>query len=113
MSKFNFKGLMSEFFSLDNLGKIANNATTTTKLQAVKPNRQTMAFLLSVILTNNSQRYSLNPSLFGRVSVYNGLIGVNTKPKGNSPSRLVAVVETRCPMCGNFSLTKLQGGYHA
>lgn len=113
MSKFNFKGLMSEFFSLDNLGKIANNATTTTKLLAVKPNRQTMAFLLSVILTNNSQRYSLNPSIFGRVSVYNGLIGVNTKPKGNSPSRLVTVVESRYPICGNTTLTKHIGGNHA
>lgn len=107
MSKFNFKGLMSEFFSLDNLGKIANNATTTTHKAVIKPNRQTMAFLLSEI-RQNQHIYALLGCFF----FYVGLIGVNTKPKGNSPSRLYAVVETQRLFLA-FSLTKHKGGYHA
>lgn len=96
------------------VASVGDNGVLSQNSKAVKPNRQTMAFLLSVILTNNSQRYSLNPSLFGRVSVYNGLIRPNTIPfLGNKSSRLVTVVESRCPICGNKTLTKLLGGYHA
>lgn len=106
MNIFNFKVLMSEFFSLDNLAKIANNAITTTH-KAVKPNRHTLAFLLSEI-RQNQHIYAL----FGCIFFYVGLIGVNTKPKGNSPSRLYAVVETQRLFLA-FSLTKHKGGYHA
>lgn len=86
--------------------KLADN-TATTKLIAVQPSRQSLAIFTpsayqSIVGVRHIQ------ALMG-LSVYGGLIGVNKTPKGNSPSRLLAVVETCHPICGVVSLTKLIG----
>lgn len=73
---------------------------TTTKLLAVKPSRNSLAiFMLNQGATNLIDTKSImschifNAYQVERIISYDGLIGVNKKPKGNSPSRLVAVVE--------------------
>lgn len=85
--------------------------TATTKLTSAQPSRHTLAIFmpnatcaLSVSITSLLDACTNKPS-----SVYGGLIGVNTTPKGNSPSRMLAVVETCHPIYGVVSLTKLTG----
>lgn len=92
-----------EFISLAKVAGVIDN-TATTKIQAVKPNRHTLA----IFTPRHSTGVNLSSlqDTFTVSSVYGGLIGVNTKPKGNSPSRICAVVETRHPINGVVSLTK-------
>lgn len=108
MSKFNFKGLISEFFSLDNLGKIANNAILS-KTKSGTPNRQIMAFFMPII---------------GQFLPYTGFLRLffmvwlilQNKPFGEYVERLLFVPRVRPnhPILGNFPLTQKQkGGYHA
>ncbi|NSM10993.1 hypothetical protein G5C01_06440 [Moraxella bovoculi] len=93
------------------------NNTATTKRKAVKPNRHSLAIFTPTVSNNSTTGVNASsqdkhaPSWVIRAlsSVFGGLIGVNTKPKGNSPSRLFAVVETRHPICGVVSLTKRKG----
>lgn len=69
----------------------------TTKLLTAQPSRHTLAIFMpakGITCYNNS---------------YGGLIGANIIPKGNNPSRLVAVVETCHPFCRVGNLTKLLG----
>lgn len=93
------------------------NNTATTKIQAVKPNRHSLAIFTPTVSNNSTTGVNASlqdkhaPSWIIRAlsSVFGGLIGVNTKPKGNSPSRLVSVVETCHPIYGVVSLTKNTG----
>lgn len=95
---------------------------TTTKLLAVKPSRNSLAiFMLNQGATNLIDTKSImschifNAYQVERIISYDGLIGVNKKPKGNSPSRLVAVVESRHPLLlakvTNSYTSKLLGGH--
>lgn len=92
-----------EFISLAKVAGVIDN-TATTNLIAVQPNRHTLAIFTPKAGVNASSQDTCTVS-----SVYGGLIGVNTKPKGNSPSRLLAVVETRQPFLWLAKLTKLIG----
>lgn len=102
--------------SLAKLHGLGNN-TATTKRKAVKPNRHSLAIFTPTVSNNSTTGVNASsqdkhaPSWVIRAlsSVFGGLIGVNTKPKGNSPSRLFAVVETCHPICGVVSLTKRKG----
>lgn len=67
--------------------------TATTKHKSAQPSRHPLAIFMP-------------PQ--GIACLYGGLIGVNTKPKGNNPSRICAVVETRHPMF-RAVLTKHKG----
>lgn len=108
MRKIKFEYMESEFISLaKNAG--VNNNTPTTKHISAQPSRHTLA-----IFTPNAPKRgqgvfitSLQDTHKHKVSsVYGGLIGVNTTPKGNSPSRICAVVETCHPFFGVVLLTK-------
>ena len=100
-------------------GVIDNNRTT--KLQAVKPNRHSLAIFIPKIhgatnpmsTTGIKQRhiYSLLPIQSGSNASYGGLIRPNTIAfMVNKSSRLVTVVETRPPYTGLGNNTaKLQG----
>lgn len=108
MSKFNFKGLMSEFFSLDNLGKIANNATLS-KIISGTPNRQIMAFFMPI--TGQFLPYTGFLRLFFMVWLI-----LQNKPFGEYVERLLIIPRVRPnhPILGYFPLTqKLLGGYYA
>lgn len=85
---------------LDKSTAKADNTVTTkhiTDLPAV------IWYFLRLNLTGVKSSYLLSLS---RLASYGGLIGVNIKPKGNSPSRLCAVVETCHPIFWVVSLTK-------
>ena len=84
--------------------------THTTKLKAVKPSRHSLAIFTLTVSDNSATGVNIS-SLQDTDSItsYGGLIGVNTRPKGNSPSRLLAVVETCHPIFGWRKLTKLKG----
>ena len=102
-------------------GVIDNNRTT--KLQAVKPNRHSLAIFIPkiywatnpLITTGIKQRHIFKHSFsFGNVASYGGLIRPNTIAfMVNKSRRLVAFVETRHPFLMGGKTTKLQGGYHA
>lgn len=95
------------------LAKSSNlsNNTATTKHTSAQPSRHTLAIFmpnathaLSVFITS-----LLDACIIRLSAVYDGLIGVNTRPKGNSPSRMYAVVETHHPILGGALLTKHTG----
>ena len=99
-------------------GVIDNNRTT--KLQAVKPNRHSLAIFIPKIhgatnpmsATGIKQRhiYSLLPIQSGSNASYGGLIRPNTIAfMVNKSRRLVAFVETRRPFLMGGKTTKLQG----
>ena len=102
-------------------GMMDNNVTT--KLQAVKPNRHSLAIFIPkiywatnpLITTGIKQRHIFKHSFsFGNVASYGGLIRPNTIAfMVNKSRRLVAFVETRHPFLMGGKTTKLQGGYHA
>lgn len=85
-----------------------NNATT--KQKAVKPSRHSLAIFTPTVSDNSPTSVNIS-SLQDTDSItsYGGLIGVNTRPKGNSPSRLFAVVETCHPLSWVVTLTKQKG----
>lgn len=91
------------------IGNLWQN-THTTKLKAVKPSRHSLAIFALTVSDNSATGVNIS-SLHNTDSItsYGGLIGVNTRPKGNSPSRLLAVVETCHPIFGWRKLTKLKG----
>ena len=91
------------------IGNLWQN-THTTKLKAVKPSRHSLAIFTLTVSDNSATGVNIS-SLQDTDSItsYGGLIGVNTRPKGNSPSRLLAVVETCHPIFGWRKLTKLKG----
>ncbi|TWV80324.1 hypothetical protein [Moraxella sp. VT-16-12] len=95
------------------LAKSSNlsNNTATTKTIAVMPSRHTLAiFMPNATCALSAFITSLLDTCISRLSaVYGGLIGVNTRPKGNSPSRLLSVVETCHPIWGGALLTKTIG----
>lgn len=95
-----------EFISLVKVAGVIDN-TVTTNLIAVQPNRHTLAIFTPKHSTGVNKTSLQNTCTVS--SVYGGLIGVNKRPKGNSPSRLLAVVETCHPINGVVSLTKLIG----
>ena len=95
----------------------------TTKLQAVKPNRHSLAIFIPKIhgatnpmsTTGIKQRhiYSLLPVQSGSNASYGGLIRPNTIAfMVNKSRRLVAFVETRRPFLMGGKTTKLQGGHN-
>lgn len=81
-----------------------NNATT--KHITAKPSRHSLAIFVPKInpTTNRTiaagakTRHIFSLSHNEEVISYDGLMGVNTRPKGNSPSRLCAVVQSRHPL---------------
>ena len=98
-------------------GMMDNNVTT--KLQAVKPNRHSLAIFIPkiywatnpLITTGIKQRHIFKHSFsFGNVASYGGLIRPNTIAfMVNKSRRLVAFVETRRPFLMGGKTTKLQG----
>ena len=93
-----------------------NNATT--KLLAVKPSRHSLAIFVPRInpttnrtIAAGAKRHIFSLSHNEEVISYDGLMGVNTRPKGNSPSRLYAVVQSRhpLPLVNVTNLTKHTG----
>ncbi|UNU74058.1 hypothetical protein LU293_03970 [Moraxella nasovis] len=101
MNYFKLKQVFDEIISLSKNDILGNN-TPTTKYLAVKPNRHTLAIFSPT--TGENTPYS-------EKSVYGGLIGANTRPKGNSPSRLDTVVETCHPICWVVKATKYLGAF--
>ena len=110
----------------NNLQSVADmmDNNVTTKLQAVKPNRHSLAIFIPkiywatnpLITTGIKQRhiYSLLPIQSGSNASYGGLIRPNTIAfMVNKSRRLVAFVETRRLFLMGGKTTKLQGGYHA
>lgn len=115
-------GMFQETGNKNHLQSVAGMGqnSVTTKHKAVKPNRHSLAIFVPkinpttnrTIATGAKQRHNNAHS----VTSYDGLIGGNTKPKGNTPSRLYAVVESRHPMTIHrvANLTNHKGGhYHA
>ncbi|WP_112743802.1 hypothetical protein [Moraxella ovis] len=107
MNEIQCKSKVSEFISLVKVAGVIDN-TATTKIQAVKPNRHTLAIFTpkhSTGVNKSSLQDTCTVS-----SVYGGLIEPNTTPfLGNKFSRLVSVVETCHPINGVVSLTKNTG----
>ncbi len=91
--------------SLPNMAAMNNNSTTTKHITA-KPSRHSLAIFVPKInpTTNRTiaagakTRHIFSLSHNEEVISYDGLMGVNTRPKGNSPSRLCAVVQSRHPL---------------
>lgn len=93
-----------EFISLAKVAGVIDN-TATTKIQAVKPNRHTLAIFTPKAGVNASLQDTCTVS-----SVYGGLIEPNKILfLGNKFSRLVSVVETRQPFFWLAKLTKNTG----
>lgn len=109
MNKIQCKSKLSEIISLDKVIGMINN-TATTKFQAVKPSRHSLAIFTPTVSDNSATSVNIS-SLHDTDSItsYGGLIGVNTRPKGNSPSHLGMVVETCHPLSWVVKLTKFQG----
>ena len=106
----------------NNLQSVADmmDNNVTTKLQAVKPNRHSLAIFIPkiywatnpLITTGIKQRHIFKHSFsFGNVASYGGLIRPNTIAfMVNKASRLDTVVETRPPYTGlGYNTTKYQG----
>ena len=95
-------------FPKNNLPSMAamNNNSTTTNHTTAKPSRHSLAIFVPKInpTTNRTiaagakTRHIFSLSHNEEVISYDGLMGVNTRPKGNSPSRLCAVVQSRHPL---------------
>lgn len=91
--------------NLPNMAAMNNNSTTTKHITA-KPSRHSLAIFVPKInpTTNRTiaagakTRHIFSLSHNEEVISYDGLMGVNTRPKGNSPSRLCAVVQSRHPL---------------
>lgn len=106
MNKICVKGVLSENISLaKSVGKFNNIATT--KLSAVKPSRHTLAIFTPKTLRSIGVRHV--QALIG-LSVYDGLIDLIQYLYGNKSSRLITVVNARCPIW-QHSLTKLSGAF--
>ena len=102
MNILHLKHLGSENISLHKPQPNGNNTATTKTLLAVKPSRHSLAIFTPIIGVIRH----IKPK---GLSVYGGLIGVNTKPQGNSPSRLLSVVETCHLIFKVVSLTRTKG----
>ena len=109
MNKIQCKSKLSEIISLDKVIGMINN-TATTKQKAVKPSRHSLAIFTPTVSDNSPTSVNI-ASLQDAHSIanYGGVMGVNTRPKGNSPSRLFAVVETCHPLSWVVKLTKQKG----
>ena len=109
MTKIKQQRYHHELLSIALISNLWQN-THTTKLKAVKPSRHPLAIFALTVSDNSATGVNIS-SLHDTDSItsYGGLIGVNTRPKGNSPSRLLAVVETCHPIFGWRKLTKLKG----
>lgn len=91
--------------NLPNMAAMNNNSSTTKHITA-KPSRHSLAIFVPKInpTTNRTiaagakTRHIFSLSHNEEVISYDGLMGVNTRPKGNSPSRLCAVVQSRHPL---------------
>lgn len=91
--------------NLPNMAAMNNNSTTTKHITA-KPSRHSLAIFVPKInpTTNRTiaagakTRHIFSLSHNEEVISYDGLMGVNKRPKGNSPSRLCAVVQSRHPL---------------
>lgn len=106
MTKIKQQRQYHEFSSLEPMSRLGQN-NHTTKQKAVQPSRHPLA-IFSPNTATGEKHLSLQD--IHNVSIsYGGLIGVNTRPKGNSPSRLFAVVETCRPILGWQKLTKQKG----
>ena len=93
-----------------------NNATTNHT--TAKPSRHSLAIFVPRInpttnrtIAPGAKRHIFSLSHNEEVISYDGLMGVNTRPKGNSPSRLYAVVQSRhpLPLVNVTNLTKHTG----
>ena len=93
-----------------------NNATTNHT--TAKPSRHSLAIFVPRInpttnrtIAAGAKRHIFSLSHNEEVISYDGLMGVNTRPKGNSPSRLYAVVQSRhpLPLVNVTNLTKHTG----
>lgn len=95
-----------------------NNNSTTTNHTTAKPSRHSLAIFVPRInpttnrtIAAGAKRHIFSLSHNEEVISYDGLMGVNTRPKGNSPSRLYAVVQSRhpLPLVNVTNLTKHTG----
>lgn len=103
--------------NLPSMAAINNNSTTTNHTTA-KPSRHSLAIFVPRInpttnrtIAAGAKRHIFSLSHNEEVISYDGLMGVNTRPKGNSPSRLYAVVQSRhpLPLVNVTNLTKHTG----
>lgn len=87
-----------------------NNATT--KHITALPSRHSLAIFTPTVSDNSPTGVNIS-SLQDTDSItsYGGVMGVNTRPKGNSPSRLCAVVEPCHPLLWVVTLTKHIGAF--
>lgn len=103
--------------SLPSMAAMNNNSTTTNHTTA-KPSRHSLAIFVPRInpttnrtIAAGAKRHIFSLSHNEEVISYDGLMGVNKRPKGNSPSRLYAVVQSRhpLPLVNVTNLTKHTG----
>ena len=103
--------------SLPSMAAMNNNSTTTKHITA-KPSRHSLAIFVPRInpttnrtIAAGAKRHIFSLSHNEEVISYDGLMGVNKRPKGNSPSRLYAVVQSRhpLPLVNVTNLTKHTG----
>ena len=103
--------------SLPSMAAMNNNSTTTNHTTA-KPSRHSLAIFVPRInpttnrtIAAGAKRHIFSLSHNEEVISSDGLMGVNTRPKGNSPSRLYAVVQSRhpLPLVNVTNLTKHTG----
>ena len=98
MNILHLKHLGSENISLHKPQPNGDNTATTNNISA-QPSRHSLAIFTPIV---GVMRHIKPKGL----SVYGGLIGVNTKPQGNSHSRICSVVETCHLIFKVVSLTK-------
>lgn len=104
LSQFLQKSL--EFFTCH-----SDNNATTKPLTAL-PSRHSLAIFTPTVSDNSPTSVNI-ASLQDAHSIanYGGVMGVNTRPKGNSPNRLVAVVQPCHPLSWVVTLTKPLGAF--
>lgn len=104
---------LSQFLqkSLEFFAWHSDNNTTTKPLTAL-PSRHSLAIFTPTVSDNSPTGVNIS-SLQDTDSItsYGGVMGVNTRPKGNSPNRLVAVVEPCHPLLWVVTLTKPLGAF--
>jgi hypothetical protein len=91
--------------------------TATTKIQAVKPNRHTLAIFMPTTCSTKQNTTGINIlsllNAYHGITAYDGLRDVIQHPLGKYVRRLVSVVETRPPFALTtglaVSLTNIQG----
>lgn len=112
MNKIKVIGCMSEIISLAKSMGVKDN-TATTKLSADKPSRHSLATFTPTVSDSATGVSIMSSSSYTNKvhSDYDGLIDRIKYHFGNKSSRLITVVNTRCPTIWQYPLTKLSGAF--